>query len=132
MEYLKLCANSDFFICAPGLFYPHCHNKIEAMACGAIPITCYADYMHPPMRDMENCLAYKTPDELGAAVDKALSLSREEIAGLRINVLSYYVKINPYSMAETIFNEPTSHKLYIINGKYTKKLLLMKKDIPAK
>src|SRR5262249_4061897 len=40
-EFLRSVALSDFFLCPPGCGMPHCHNIVEAMSVGSIPITNY-------------------------------------------------------------------------------------------
>lgn len=43
-KWLDVVAKSDFFLCAPGVQIPLCHNAIESMAVGTIPITNYPDW----------------------------------------------------------------------------------------
>ena len=69
---------------------PMCHNIVEGMAAGCIPITNYAGWFWPPLTDGENCLTFTDPPSLLAAVRRALSLPAGEIARLRAGVLEYY------------------------------------------
>ena len=48
---LDALAKADFFLACPGVGMPLCHNLIEAIAAGAIPILQYAAYL-PQRRAM--------------------------------------------------------------------------------
>jgi hypothetical protein len=82
--------STDFFLCLPGSHMLMCHNAIEAMAVGCIPILSYKDWFVPALREGVNCLSYRTVEELGLAIDRALSMSAAEIENLRRCVLDYY------------------------------------------
>ena len=89
-QYQTLLSRSDFFLAPPGVLMPHCHNIIEAMAVGAIPVTNYGSYMSPPLEHDVNCIAFQTPEDLTAQIRRVLSLPEEEIRRMRANVLRYY------------------------------------------
>ena len=89
-EWLPSLARSDFFLSPPGIVMPMCHNLVEAMAVGSIPITNYPEWFDPDLVHGENCLVFDDHDDLIRKVRMALSMEREEIARLRANVLDYY------------------------------------------
>lgn len=89
-QYQTLLSRSDFFLAPPGVLMPHCHNIIEAMAVGAIPITNYGAYLSPPLEPDVNCIAFQTSDELTAQLRRVLSMPDAEIRRMRANVLRYY------------------------------------------
>lgn len=89
-EYIGLMARSDFFLAPPGWVMPHCHNIVEAMAVGTIPITNYGGYMTPPLEDGVTCLAFDTPEGAVAAIRRALSMPAAEIAAMRAAVVRYH------------------------------------------
>lgn len=89
-EYMDAMARSDFAICPPGWLMPHCHNLIEAMSVGTIPITNYHLYMRPPLAPDGNCLSFSTVEELESVINRALCMPEAEIQRLREGVISYY------------------------------------------
>ena len=89
-QYQTLLSRSDFFLAPPGVLMPHCHNIIEAMAVGAIPVTNYGAYMSPPLEHDVNCIAFQTPEDLTAQLQRILSLPEGEISRMRANVIRYY------------------------------------------
>ena len=89
-EYIALMARSDFFLAPPGWVMPHCHNIVEAMSVGTIPITNYGGYLTPPLEDGATCLAFDTPEGAVAAVRRALAMPPAEIAAMRAHVARYY------------------------------------------
>lgn len=89
-DWLPTLAHADFFLSPPGIIMPMCHNIVEAMAVGTIPITNYPEWMDPPLEHMVNCLTFNDEDELIARVKQALTFEPEEIARIRANVLEYY------------------------------------------
>ncbi len=98
-EWLKILTRVDFFVCPPGVRMPWCHNCVEAMAAGAIPILQYADLFYPPLLNLENCLTYTNSLELRLAIEKALEMKPFEIEKIRKNVLNYY---NDYLSIDSI------------------------------
>jgi hypothetical protein len=102
-EYLDVTSRSDFFICPPGWLVPHCHNLIEAMSVGTIPITNYHLYMRPPLTPDGNCLAFSTVEELERVINRALCMPEAEIQRLREDVISYYEEhIEPESFGKKL------------------------------
>lgn len=89
-DWLPTLARADFFLSPPGIIMPMCHNIVEAMAVGTIPITNYPEWLDPPLRHMENCIAFDDEDDLVARIRQALAMDPREIARLRANVLEYY------------------------------------------
>ncbi len=89
-RWLELLASADFFVCPPGQIMPLCHNIVEAMAVGTIPITNYPDWMSPPLADGRDSLVFDTLESLVAAVDRASSMNADGIERLRGAVGAYY------------------------------------------
>jgi len=44
-QWLEFLSKADFFIAAPGEGMPLCHNVVEAIAVGAVPILSYGEYL---------------------------------------------------------------------------------------
>ena len=89
-EYVRLLATSDFFLAPPGWVMPLCHNIVESMAAGAIPITNYGAYLSPPLVHDHNCIAFDTPATLVEQLRRVLAMPHEEIQALRSGVIAYY------------------------------------------
>jgi hypothetical protein len=88
-DYLILLARSKFFLCPPGFCMPFSHNIIEAMTLGAIPITNYSGFFHPPLEHNVNCLAFDDLEGLYNVINRALLMDEAEISQLRQGVMSY-------------------------------------------
>lgn len=91
-DWLDTLARSDFFLSPPGIVMPMCHNIIEAMAVGTIPITNYPEWLRPNLVHMQNCIVFDDEADLIRKVQLALSLNESEIARMRANVIDYYRK----------------------------------------
>lgn len=121
LNYIEVMSRSDFFICPPGLEIPHCHNLIELMSVGTIPITNYHLYMRPLLTPDANCLAFSTLEELEIAVGRALSMDAAEIHRLREGVISYYDDhLEPARFAKKLMErQATISEIVISDGSCT-------------
>ena len=97
-DWLGTIAMADFFLSPPGIVMPMCHNIIEAMAVGTIPITNYPEWLDPHLEHMENCIVFDDRDDLIAKLKRVLEMPPEEIARLRANAIDYY---NTYMRPDT-------------------------------
>ena len=102
-DWLRMLSTASFFICPPGVYMPLCHNLIEAMSVGTIPILQYADLCVPTLKHMENCLTFSSLNGLQAAMDLALSMDSGEVNRMKNNVILYYQNyLSLENTAETI------------------------------
>jgi hypothetical protein len=116
LNYIEVMSRSDFFICPPGLEMPQCHNLIEAMSVGTIPITNYHLYMRPSLTPDANCLAFSTLEELKIAVSRALSMDAAEIQRLREGVISYFDDhLEPARFAKKLMERQATISEIVIN-----------------
>jgi len=107
-QYQTLLSRSDFFLAPPGVLMPHCHNIIEAMAVGAIPITNYGAYMSPPLEHDANCIEFETPEDLTAQLHRVLSMPESEIRRMRASVVRYYEShLDPTAFGQVLANRPS-------------------------
>jgi hypothetical protein len=88
-NYLRILSDSEFAICPPGCHMPHSHNIIEAIMQGSIPVTNYADQLHPSLHTGVNCFGFSTLTELNTAIRNVLDVSSEKIKDMRVSLLSY-------------------------------------------
>jgi len=89
-RWLDALAKADFFLACPGVGMPLCHNLIEALAAGAIPILQYAAYLPHPLEHGVNCLSFTDRQTLAEVIHAAVSMKQEEIRKMRENVRRYY------------------------------------------
>jgi hypothetical protein len=114
VRYFQALCHADFFIAPPGTFMPHCHNIIEAMTAGAIPITNYGHYFDPPLQNEINCLAFNTLDELDQALRKAIDMSPEQIDALRKGTMDYYERHLKPSSFGAAFRQSWSPSTHLV------------------
>jgi hypothetical protein len=89
-HWLNELASADFFLCLPGSHMLMCHNAVEAISAGCVPILCYENWFSPNLVSGVNCLSYRTLDELKRAIDRALAMTDAEVAEMRSRVIDYY------------------------------------------
>lgn len=112
-QWLKLLATADFFVAPPGVRIPLSHNIVEAMAVGTIPITNYPNWLHPPLRDGETCLAFTTLEELDDALQRITDMSTATIEAMRERVIDYYQQyLNPNAFMQRALN---STLIYVLD-----------------
>ena len=89
-EWLTLVAQADFFFCPPGRIMPPCHNLVEALAVGTVPITNSPEWFWPVLGDGRECLAFDTTASLDRAVDRALAMPDADVAAMRAAAIAYH------------------------------------------
>lgn len=89
-EWLPTLARADFFLCPPGIVMPMCHNVIEAMAVGTIPLISYPEWLHPNLEHMDNCIVFGGRDDLIDKMRMALSMPDAQVQRMRSRVIDYY------------------------------------------
>ena len=89
-QWHEFLAKGDFFLCCPGAVIPQCHNAIEAISVGAIPILQYPELFHPRLKHGINCLTYNNEKDLISNINLCFEMPESEIARLRKGVIDYY------------------------------------------
>ena len=89
-DWLGDLARADFFLSPPGIVMPMCHNLIEAMAVGTIPVTNYPEWFDPDLRHMENCIVFDNQEDLINKIQLAMHMDETQMAKIRMNVIDYY------------------------------------------
>lgn len=89
-HWLDTISRSDFFLSPPGDVRPMCHNIIEAMAVGTIPITNYSEWFHPALVDGRNCIVFDSEKELIEKIKTVLEMDSGKIKEMRDEVIKYY------------------------------------------
>lgn len=115
--WLEALAKADFFLACPGVGMPLCHNLIESLAAGAIPVLQYGDYLPQPLENRVNCLAFDDAGGLRDVIATALAMSEEDIRALRANVRAYYQEfLAPGRFAQTMFSGPETRRTLLLNA----------------
>lgn len=89
-DWLENISRAHFFLCPPGICMPMCHNVIEAMAVGAIPIINYPEWFSPGLKHLHNCIVFDDKEDLVKIIQDVLSMDQEHISNMRKNVIEYY------------------------------------------
>jgi hypothetical protein len=89
-QWLKTLSHCDFFMCFSGTSYPMCHNVIEAMSVGSIPILSYSDWFTPSLEHGKNAIIYKDQADLIQKISEIFAMGPSAIEALRRGVLNYY------------------------------------------
>jgi hypothetical protein len=89
-QWLEALSKSDFFLCPPGYVMPMCHNVIEAMSVGTIPVINYPEWLNPSLTDMVNCVAFDDKADLIRKINLILNMDEDKINEMRDRVIQYY------------------------------------------
>lgn len=115
-RWLEALSKSDFFLACPGVGMPLCHNVIEALAAGAIPILQYGAYLTPPLKNGLNCLAFSDADELRDVLKRMMAMPEKETQKLRAGVRAYHDEfLAPGRFAHRLFSNSQRHRILLIN-----------------
>lgn len=115
-NWLRFLANSEFFLCPPGVSMPLCHNAIEAMAVGSIPILNYGEWFQPRLEDTRNCVEFGNEDDLISKIRFVMSLHPSEIDEMRRNVVKYYEEyLAPQRFEEKVMSGVSSETTLFVN-----------------
>lgn len=102
-DYFSALRQCDFVLSPPGWCMPLSHNLIEAMMCGAIPITNAAGFMAPPLESGLTCLAFDDAASFEDILNRALDMPPEEVTRMRRAVMEYYDKfLEPSSFGRAL------------------------------
>ncbi|MGJ8671450.1 glycosyltransferase [Rubritalea sp.] len=116
-QWIETLALADFYFACPGVEMPLCHNLIEALAAGAIPILQYPQYLSPPLINGIHCLTYHDETSLTQAIDTALAMPTEEVASMRAAAQQYYLEhLQPGNFAQLLIDEPSTKAIIHLNA----------------
>ena len=111
-HYLEALRECDFVLSPPGWCMPISHNLIEAMFCGAIPITNGGAFMAEPLAVGVNCLEFQDEEGLVSVIDRAMAMDADEVALMRLAVWDYYERfLEPKAFAELAMQSNSSRIL---------------------
>lgn len=127
-QWLPTLARADFFLCPPGIVMPMCHNVVEAMAVGTIPVISYPEWLHPNLRHLENCVVFDGKDDLVEKMRLVLQMPPARVEQMRAAVIDYYDRhLRPETLVDAIEARPERDLTVLIYtelnmARYEKKL----------
>ena len=126
--FLDALSGCSFFIAAPGVAVPMCHNAVEAMSVGAVPVLNYAEHFHPPLQHGLNCLTFSGYEELTQSVRDALAMDGERVGALRLGALAYYHRhLRPAAVVDSVLERRSTLETLFLNAEQQSVLLLERK-----
>jgi hypothetical protein len=115
-DWLLVLAKCSFFICLPGVDMPLCHNSIEAMSVGTIPLINYGDWFEPKLTHLHNCIQFRGESDLTQKINLILSLPSDKIKELRENVITYYENhLNLNNFYEKVIGDDNRESTIFVN-----------------
>ena len=115
--WLETVATADFYLATPGVHMPFCHNLIEALAAGSIPILQYPQYLQPHLEHSKNCLVFDDAESLIEVVNFAMTAPQEEILKLRKGAMKFYVDyLKPGSFAKKMLAHDSNELTLYVNA----------------
>ena len=89
-QWPAVLARCRYFLALPGYSQPFCHNVVEAMSAGAVPLLQFPRMFHPHLEEGRDCIAYENYEELSWKALRILEGDYDEIEeGLRKGALEY-------------------------------------------
>jgi hypothetical protein len=89
-DWLDVLGRAEFFLAPPGIVMPMCHNAVEALAVGTIPIINYAEWFDPRLEHMRNCVVFDDQQDLIAKINSVFAMDPAAIAAMRRGAIHYY------------------------------------------
>ena len=102
-HYFEALHECDFVLSPPGWCMPVSHNLIEAMFCGAIPITNAGAFMAKPLKDGETYVDFHDAEDFVSVIERALAMDEREVGRMRSSVRNYFERfLDPKAFAEEL------------------------------
>lgn len=104
----KTLGGFRYMVAFPGSRMPLCHNVIEALSVGTIPLIqrSYAQHFYPPLIDGETALFFDDENDLRQSIDRALALPDEEFNRMSTKAKEYYAQhCTPSVIINTMLSE---------------------------
>jgi hypothetical protein len=115
--FLDVLSGCAFVLAAPGVAVPMCHNVVEAMSVGAVPVLNYPEQFDPPLEHGVNCLAFTTAGELVDRVWDALSMDDGRVNALRRGALAYYGRyLSPEAVVGSLLQRKDGLDTLLLNA----------------
>lgn len=106
-----------YFLCCPGVVMPLCHNVIEAMSVGTVPIIQreYAEVMYPNLEDGHNAIIYNNFVDLRDILnEKLFNISEQKFIEMSLNCIDYYKNyLSPEGMIFYLNQNLGKNRIYL-------------------
>ena len=127
-DLLKTLSRYDFFLAASGVVMPLCHNLVEAMCAGCIPVLQHPHLMTPPLQHGVNCLVFRDEPELIDLMRRIPEMPEDDILAMRRNVLDHYRQyLAPEAVIAMLEREGKGLERLRINGESESTRILRKR-----
>lgn len=125
---LPILSRYDFFLAPSGVVMPLCHNLVEALCAGCIPILQHPHLMEPPLRHGVDCLSFTTEQELVELLRNVPMMDAGTVLQMRRNALAYYQRyLTPEAVVGEMEKQGAKLQRLLLNGEYVSVELLRKK-----
>ncbi|GAA5093176.1 hypothetical protein GCM10023210_23180 [Chryseobacterium ginsengisoli] len=118
----ELLSYFNFYLCCPGVVMPLCHNVIEAMSVGTIPLIQkeYAEVMYPNLEHKVNAIIFDDLNHLKQILQNEIfTYSEHEISIMKNNVLEYYNEyLTPDSLVRHINKSIAEKKMIYLQAEH--------------
>jgi len=88
--WLDVLSRAEFFLAPPGIVMPMCHNSVEALSVGTIPIINYPEWFEPRLEHLRNCIAFDDRRDLTAKLASIFAMGPAAIATMRQEAIRCY------------------------------------------
>ena len=115
-EWFEVLGRARYFLSPPGVLQPFCHNTVEAMAVGAVPILQYPEVYQPDLSKAGAAVAFRDGTELLDLMADARSLGKEPgWQDVSAGAIRYYENyLSPESFHERFYaSRPSEDQLTI-------------------
>lgn len=124
-RFRQTVAGFGFFLCAPGVFMPLCHNLVEAMSAGAVPVIqrSYAGLLQPVLEHGRNAIVFDGEEDLVARVGEALAMDPAALDAMKREVLAYHEEhLSPRAVVSRVL-DPAVRSIRMLAGERSVALL---------
>jgi hypothetical protein len=118
-------AGFRFFLCAPGVFMPLCHNLVEVLSVGGVPVIqkSYAELLSPPLSDGVNAIIFEGEEDIHEVVDRCLRLGEDAVERLSQAAAAYYENhLTPSAVTRSVL-DPQVKTVRLLAGEHSVRLL---------
>jgi len=127
-DLLKTLSQYEFFLAPSGVVMPLCHNIVEAMCAGCIPILQHPHLLSPALQHGVNCLAFRDERELLDLMRSLPDMPEDVLLTMRRNVLDHYRQyLTPEAVITMLEREGSGLERLRINGELASTRILRRR-----
>lgn len=118
----ELLSYFNFYLCCPGVVMPLCHNVIEAMSVGTIPLIQkeYAEVMYPNLTHRVNAIIFDDLPHLEQLLQHEIfTYPEHEILAMKEHVSEYYRDyLTPEALVSHLNQSIRDHRLIYLQAEH--------------